>query len=118
MRLQYLGRRLEKRPPQNFPRFEIHISDRRAHFFPQKVAESFMQHRYSAPITAAPQRYQDMNAVIVGLEAIGAIFGRTRWTIRRWIERDEFPASQLPDGTWTTTQSQIEQWLRGRMAKQ
>ena len=54
---------------------------------------------------------------VVGLEAIGAIFGRTRWTIRRWIEREGFPASQLPDGTWTTTQSQIEQWLRDRMAK-
>ena len=56
--------------------------------------------------------------VIVGLEAIGAVFGRTRWTIRRWIEREGFPASQLPDGTWTTTQSQIEQWLKARMAKQ
>jgi hypothetical protein len=52
--------------------------------------------------------------VIVGLEAIGAVFGRTRWTIRRWIEREGFPATQLPDGTWTTTQSLIEQWLRDR----
>ena len=55
-----------------------------------------------------------MPPVIVGLDAIGAVFGRTRWTIRRWIERESFPASQLPDGTWTTTQGLIEQWLKAR----
>ena len=43
--------------------------------------------------------------VIVGLEAIGEVFGRTRWIIRRWIEREGFPASRLPDGTWTTSQT-------------
>jgi len=57
-----------------------------------------------------------MNAVIVGLEAIGEQFGRTRWTIRRWIDQESFPASKLPDGTWTTTQGLVEQWIRGRMA--
>ncbi len=76
-----------------------------------------MQRRYYAPNTAAPQRYQDMNAVIVGLEAIGEQFGRTRWTIRRWIDQESFPASQLPDGTWTTTQSLVEQWIQGRMVQ-
>ncbi len=67
-------------------------------------------HRNTNAMT--PQHgHRNMNTppVIVGLDAIGAIFGRTRWTIRRWIERERFPASQLPDGTWTTTQSQIEQ---------
>jgi len=58
-----------------------------------------------------------MSKVIVGLEAIGAVFGRTRWTIRRWIERESFPASQLPDGTWTTTKSLVEQWIQGRIAQ-
>ena len=41
--------------------------------------------------------------VIVGLEAIGAQFGRTRRTIRRWIAPEGFPASRLPDGAGTTT---------------
>ncbi len=52
--------------------------------------------------------------VIVGLEAIGEVFGRTRWTIRRWIEREGFPASRLPDGTWTTSQTLIDAWLLAR----
>ncbi len=55
--------------------------------------------------------------VIVGLDAIGAVFGRTRWTIRRWIDQESFPASRLPDGTWTTTQSLVEQWIQGRMVQ-
>ena len=56
--------------------------------------------------------------VIVGLEAIGALFGRTRWTIRRWIEREGFPASRLPDGAWVTTPTLIDRWVLDRVTKQ
>ncbi len=59
-----------------------------------------------------------VSPVIVGLDAIGAIFSRTRWTIRRWIDHEDFPASRLPDGTWTTSQTLIDAWLQSRMAKQ
>ncbi len=76
-------------------------------------------HRNTDAMT--PQHgHHNMNTppIIVGLDAIGAAFGRTRWTIRRWIEHEDFPASRLPDGTWTTSQSLIDQWLTARMAKQ
>ena len=49
--------------------------------------------------------------ILVGLDAIGAAFQRSRWTIRRWIEQHAFPAAQLPDGTWVTTHSLIDRWL-------
>ena len=52
---------------------------------------------------------------IVGLEAIGAVFGRTRCTIRRWIEREGFSASRLPDGAWTTTSTLIDRWIMDRI---
>ena len=54
--------------------------------------------------------------VIVGLDAIGALFGRTRWTVRRWIATEGFPASRLPDGTWTTTHTLIDRWLLDRVS--
>jgi len=73
-----------------------------------------MQRCYYAPNTATQHGQQDMSNVIVGLESIGEVFGRTRWTIRRWIDQESFPASRLPDGTWTTTQSLVEQWIQGR----
>ena len=53
--------------------------------------------------------------VIVGLEDIGAQFGRTRWTIRRWIEREGFPASRLPDGAWVTSLALIDRWIMDRI---
>ncbi len=55
---------------------------------------------------------------VVGLDAIGELFGRSRYTIRRWIEHQDFPASRLPDGSWTTSHSLIDGWLLERIAKQ
>lgn len=52
--------------------------------------------------------------IIVGLDAIGAMFGRSRWAIARWIRSEAFPAARLPDGSWFTTQSMIEAWLMER----
>ena len=52
--------------------------------------------------------------ILVGLDAIGAAFQRSRWTIRRWISEHGFPAAQLPDGTWATTNSLIDRWLLSR----
>ncbi len=57
-------------------------------------------------------------SVIVGLEAIGAQFGRTRWTVRRWIATEGFPASRLPDGAWTTTLTLIDRWILDRIGDQ
>ena len=93
LQYQYIRRQMERVPRKNFPRPKIQISDRRAHFFPQKVAESLMQRRFPAANTSLQHGYQDMSEVIVGLESIGEVFGRTRWTIRRWIEREGFPAT-------------------------
>ncbi len=55
---------------------------------------------------------------VVGLENIGKLFGRTRWTIRRWIETEGFPAACLPDGTWTTSHNLIDEWLFARSEEQ
>jgi len=55
---------------------------------------------------------------VVGLDAIGELFGRSRYTIRRWIQHQAFPASKLPDGTWTTSYSLIDGWLTARAAEQ
>ncbi len=51
---------------------------------------------------------------VVGLENIGKLFDRTRWTVRRWIDHEGFPAAQLPDDTWATTNSLIDRWLLSR----
>ncbi len=55
---------------------------------------------------------------IVGLDAIGQLFGRTRWTIRRWIDEEGFPAAWLPNGQWCTTTTLIDQWLLNRAEAQ
>ncbi len=81
--------------------------------------------RYNADITTMPYE-SHMNAPtspmpagpVVGLDAIGALFGRSRYTIRRWIEHQDFPASRLPDGSWTTSHSLIDGWLMARATKQ
>ena len=39
-------------------------------------------------------------AVIVGLDAIGQTFGRSRWSVARWIKWEGFPAARLQDGRW------------------
>ncbi len=55
---------------------------------------------------------------VVGLDNIGKLFGRNRRTIRRWIENENFPAACLPDGTWTTSYSLIDDWLLARVEDQ
>lgn len=60
----------------------------------------------------------DVTRPVVGLEAIGELFGRRRWTIRRWIDHEGFPASQLPDGTWCTDGLAIHEWLKARRLAQ
>ncbi len=57
-------------------------------------------------------------SVFVGLEAIGALFERSRHTIRRWIEHEGFPACQLPNNQWVTTQRLIDDWLAARVEAQ
>ena len=55
---------------------------------------------------------------LVGRDAIGAAFQRSRWTIRRWITAEAFPAARLPDGTWATTHALIDRWLLTRAKEQ
>ncbi len=55
---------------------------------------------------------------VVGLGAIGSLFGRGRDTIRRWIQHEDFPAARLPDGSWTTSHTLIDGWLMARAADQ
>jgi hypothetical protein len=56
--------------------------------------------------------------VFVGLDRIGALFGRTRWTIRRWIASEDFPACQLPDKSWAVSLSAVDDWLANRRHRQ
>ncbi len=51
------------------------------------------------------------DALIIGLANIGKVFGKSRWTIRRWIEHEGFPAAKLPDGHWVTDRELIRRWI-------
>lgn len=64
-------------------------------------------------MTASPST----GPVLVGLERIGAAFGRSRFSIRRWIEHEGFPAAQLPNGQWWTSLQAIERWRAEREAE-
>ncbi len=57
------------------------------------------------------------NTVFTGLVTIGALFGRSRWTVKRWIKTEGFPAGQLPDGTHATTLPLISEWVLERARK-
>ena len=57
------------------------------------------------------------SGVLVGLDAIGELFGRSRWTIRRWIEDEKFPAAFIGN-TWITSCSLIDRWLLEQMEEQ
>ncbi len=61
------------------------------------------------PLTAGP---------VVGLENIGKLFDRSRYTIARWIADYDFPAAQLPNGQWATSHSLIDDWLLARSEEQ
>ncbi len=52
--------------------------------------------------------------LIFGLADIGKLFGKSRWTIRRWIEHEGFPACRLPDGKWVTDHELIRRWILAR----
>lgn len=52
--------------------------------------------------------------LIIGLDPIGRLFGRTRWTVRRWIDNEGFPAAKLPDGQWVTDRELIRRWILAR----
>lgn len=56
----------------------------------------------------------EVPAVVIGLDQIARLFGRTRQTIARWIRHEGFPAARLPDGVWATTPSLIDSWLLAR----
>ena len=64
-------------------------------------------------ITPTPRSQN--GSILVGLDAIGRLFGRSRDTIRRWVYYEDFPACQLPDGSWTTSFSLIDEWLMSRI---
>ena len=53
-------------------------------------------------------------SIITGLDGIGAIFDRSRWTVRRWIRDEGFPAARLPNGVYFTTPSLIDAWVLAR----
>ena len=65
-----------------------------------------------------PAQPSPSDHILVGLDAIGAAFQRSRWTIRRWIDTENFPGAWLPDGTWVTTYTLIDQWLLARVEEQ
>lgn len=56
--------------------------------------------------------------VLSGSEAVSKYMGRRWETIVSWIEQYGFPMAKLPNGTWTTTRSLIDDWIRRRAAYQ
>lgn len=52
--------------------------------------------------------------VLIGLDNIGAAFGKSRWTIKRWAREHRFPIARLPDGKWCVTPTLIDAWLLAR----
>ncbi len=65
---------------------------------------------------SAPTHSQPIGPIVVGLDAIGELFGRSRWTIRRWID-EGFPAAFIGN-TWITTYTLIDRWILERAAEQ
>ncbi len=55
--------------------------------------------------------------IVIGLDAIGGLFGRSRWAVARWIRSEGFPAARLPDGTWFTTPTLIDAWVLERRSR-
>ena len=56
------------------------------------------------------------SSLIIGLENIGVAVGRSRWTVRRWIYHESFPACRLPDGVYATSSTLIDGWVSARAA--
>lgn len=56
----------------------------------------------------------DDGRLLIGLSTIGRLFGRSRWTIKRWIDREAFPAAKLPNGSWITDPNLIRGWILAR----
>ena len=52
--------------------------------------------------------------IVTGLDAIGAMFDRSRWTIARWIKSHGFPAARLPNGEYVTTPGLVDSWIIAR----
>ena len=64
-----------------------------------------------------PDAAPAQTGVILGLANIGKVFGRSRWSIARWIREHGMPAARLPDGTWFTTMGLNEAWIMERRAQ-
>ena len=58
---------------------------------------------------------QTSSGIITGLAPIASVFGCSTRTIRRWIEKEGFPAATLPDGHIATTLTLVDLWLLGRL---
>ncbi len=65
-----------------------------------------------------PSTHPTPSGPVVGLDAIGRLFCRSRWTVKRWIDEEGFPAAWLPNGEWCTTTTLIDQWLLNRAKAQ
>ena len=70
-------------------------------------------------MSAQPQEVEPSpEPLVVGLVAIGAMFHRHRETISRWTREEEFPAAQMPNGTYITSPTLVDEWLRSRCQAQ
>jgi hypothetical protein len=49
--------------------------------------------------------------LFIGLDEIAKLFGKSRWTIARWIKQHGLKARRLPDGQWITSTSFIDDWI-------
>lgn len=54
--------------------------------------------------------------VLIGMKAIAQYTGRDRATIKKWVERDNFPAV-LIDGRWESNTELIDRYRKERIAK-
>lgn len=54
--------------------------------------------------------------ILVTLEDIAIYSGRSKNTILKWVEEENFPASKV-DGRWESNADLIEDWQRRRLEK-
>ena len=53
--------------------------------------------------------------LLIGHEAIAAVFDRSPATLKRWLRLDQtFPVKRLPGGEPATTVSLIAEWIKTR----
>jgi hypothetical protein len=57
---------------------------------------------------------QPMDKPLLGLKALAGHCGVSENALRKWIEKEAFPAAKDP--CWMTTTAKIAEWVEGKVA--